>query len=856
MMTTKTEVLDFLWEWAEPRGDWAKLLVAYLIQKKRQLTSDEEEYLYSAFLADNGVPGHKPPPQLSKPNSVEKLSSLSLVSISNISGVNRLSKNATLRFDPNLTIVYGGNGTGKTGYVRILRDLGRSYSQPEVILSNVYGHSSGNEKSATVQFKTGEHSHTFVWTGDGSHGADELSRISVFSDRATSIGLSQTRELLVTPVGFQFFPWISTALNSLKQINNNNISLLRKELPSAAVHPGTSVDSYLKKLNKGLPLDLPEAMRVFEPSDVATLARKQAELQNANLAQLERKRSHIQNRISELKLSLNILNNSERVLNEGLWDAYAMTLAEIDKLQRSQSSSLEEVAQLHGVPRPESPALSAMVESVICYSDSLFPEITPNDDLCPYCRQPLSPEAQRLILNYKSALESRDTEALTRSIEQAERYRTRVLDLDLNLQIDPTLLSSEHFNDAGRLLISYYHSLSETVNHFLRNNSETLPPKVLTESDFSAVRATIQTAVNKLTELRTTLDKQLEDLESHRTSILNEIDELNDRLWASANSDTIERHVENLRHAKVLESLTRLLSTNSVTRSAKKAREALLSDELKTAIEEELKALRKGELTVKFEFNTSKGQTRLQQNVAQGHPVPAVMSEGEQKAIALAEFFAELRLESAPAPVIFDDPVTSMDHELIEYVAGRIVDASKQRQVVVFTHNMILLASIREKNGRRRDATYYTVNKSKNESGLLQPESVATLNVNDYISKIEKSISPSSWQYNNKPGETARSGYGNLRSALEVFLETEMLVSTVRRFRSNVSFGQLGAVSGALIDVHKPEILELHRRCCSRIDGHSNPLGVVSEPTIEELENDLERFKKIRSEFEEHAQST
>jgi wobble nucleotide-excising tRNase len=58
-----------------------------------------------------------------------------------------------------------------------------------------------------------------------------------------------------------------------------------------------------------------------------------------------------------------------------------------------------------------------------------------------------------------------------------------------------------------------------------------------------------------------------------------------------------------------------------------------------------------------------------------------VFSEGERTAIALACFLAELRLGSDPSGLIFDDPVSSLDHNVREHVARRLVAAANERQV-------------------------------------------------------------------------------------------------------------------------------------------------------------------------------
>ena len=71
----------------------------------------------------------------------------------------------------------------------------------------------------------------------------------------------------------------------------------------------------------------------------------------------------------------------------------------------------------------------------------------------------------------------------------------------------------------------------------------------------------------------------------------------------------------------------------------------------------------------------------------------------QQFDVALAEFLTELQLDKSKAPVIFDDPVTSLDHKIVDEVARRLVGLSIERQVNVFTHSILLFNSI--KSGRK-----------------------------------------------------------------------------------------------------------------------------------------------------------
>lgn len=72
--------------------------------------------------------------------------------------------------------------------------------------------------------------------------------------------------------------------------------------------------------------------------------------------------------------------------------------------------------------------------------------------------------------------------------------------------------------------------------------------------------------------------------------------------------------------------------------------------------------------------------------------VDSVLSEAELKCVSLALFLAECELMAVPQPIIFDDPVNSLDAVIIQAFANRIHELSCE--VVVFSHNILLLEAL------------------------------------------------------------------------------------------------------------------------------------------------------------------
>lgn len=74
--------------------------------------------------------------------------------------------------------------------------------------------------------------------------------------------------------------------------------------------------------------------------------------------------------------------------------------------------------------------------------------------------------------------------------------------------------------------------------------------------------------------------------------------------------------------------------------------------------------------------------------------VEAILSEGEQRVIALAGSLADTSGSGQPTPFVFDDPISSLDQDVEEHVFQRLVHQAQERQVIIFTHRLSLVAQV------------------------------------------------------------------------------------------------------------------------------------------------------------------
>ncbi|MFC5282342.1 hypothetical protein [Pedobacter alpinus] len=202
--TTKKEIVDFLWEWAETQEDWGKLLISRIVSTENELTTAERQSVFDYFLEPLKKSKTLPILTITKPKYTPTSKQIELAKLCDITGVNRLAKNQSIHFGKNLTVVFGENGTGKTGYGRVLKSLGFSYDKINKIISNIYA--TTQPKTATIEFKANGVDKVFNW--DGTNTLTGLSvplagHLNLNKKKRTVSGKKQTLKFPGTVLDFQ-----------------------------------------------------------------------------------------------------------------------------------------------------------------------------------------------------------------------------------------------------------------------------------------------------------------------------------------------------------------------------------------------------------------------------------------------------------------------------------------------------------------------------------------------------------------------------------------------------------------------------------------------------------------------------
>jgi hypothetical protein len=216
--------------------------------------------------------------------------------------------------------------------------------------------------------------------------------------------------------------------------------------------------------------------------------------------------------------------------------------------------------------------------------------------------------------------------------------------------------------------------------------------------------------------------------------------------------------------------------------------------------------------------------------------------------VALAAFLAELSQASHESVLVFDDPVSSLDQWHRQKIAERLVEEAKNRQVIVFTHEVMFLNDLL---GNANDASQtphiLTIEWSDGTPGRhtdgLPWDNKKPNACLDVLDKEQAAIAA---QWNPLPNATncasMRSTYSRLRSAIERIVEFELLADVVQRFRSHVKTGYVKLLAG-ITKQECDEIGGLLQKCHDLTNAHAP--SSLPIPTPNDLKEDLADARRL-----------
>ena len=344
---------------------------------------------------------------------------------------------------------------------------------------------------------------------------------------------------------------------------------------------------------------------------------------------------------------------------------------------------------------------------------------------------------------------------------------------------------------------------------------------VLADSPGSRLATIASKAVTDAVELEKASD------ESQREVLTKEREALRARKALSLRRQAVLDLIKRMKLKAALASCKTDLGTRAISAKAKEFASRAVTVTLRTALNNEFDALGVGHIRTKLNERVEQGKMKhkLVLDLPVTKKLDEILSEGEQRAVAIGSFLAEMRLAGHKGGIVFDDPVSSLDHHWRQRVAGRLVGEAAERQVIVFTHDTVFLAELLDALDRSNaNQLVHHLDRISDKPGYILPglpqEHQKYTERLDQHEKAQRKLA-SNWPA--IPGEADREAirreYSLLRATIERVVQDVVLNGVVRRYADWIRVGNLGDVVG-FCSTECAEIERLYQTCNGVVDAH------------------------------------
>lgn len=843
-------------DWANEQQHWVRAMVGEILNSRESLSEATLDEIYECSLIERnlktGTVSEAPKLHFAE-SAGDDMEELALTSIKDVSGVNILASDQEIAFNKRMTVIFGENASGKSGYVRILKRVAGVRSA-ERVLPNIHL-AKPSPPRATLGYRLEATDHSFSWNNET--GIAPFTRIGIFDTRAVSFHVDQDLEYVYVPRDLALFPLVKDSIQAIK----DRLTHARDEArPSANpfltyFDRNASIYGRLESLGASTNFkDLKELADV-KPEEAEQLQplreRVEALRPQTITSQLQAVRSE-RDAVSRLRAAAATAGGFK-------WDAYAACLEKIAKAEAQHRAITEQAFTATPLPGLFSDAWREFILAGEAYIAHLERHDYPQGaDHCLYCDQPLGAVAVELIRKYRDFATSTHKRAAEASRRELQTLIGELVALDLggldDQSIAPKLAVATAEETAAPVFVRGHDLLQRLLELQRRvKNSESVAPDDLDTIATEVVQLS-DAALARADALIEALTKRGEERTRAHDQARKELRELEARI-------TLQRHLPQIRdyiaRARWANQADTLISgplpalQRSLTEASKLASEDLMNQDFARYFTQECSALQAP--VVKLEFPGRGAQAKRKKLLAATYKLSDILSESEQKVIAMADFLAETAIRTTAAPLVLDDPVTSFDYKRLQYIVDRIYDLSANQQVIVFTHNiwfaMALLGKFERTPGQ---CSFFDVSRGEGEvAGLVHG---GTHPRYDTPAKLTGRVNERLQSAGSTTGETRQalveSCYSLMRSWCEVVVEQDLFGGVSQRYQPNVMMGSLTRIHPDRLQAAISVISALFDKCCRITEAHSQPLETLNiRCTLEEARQDWMTAQAARNAY-------
>ncbi len=842
-------------KWFSERPQWLQIAATRLLQQPELTDKDVSEL---ATLCQQEADGKLPKTTCTFPAtafSQGAAGTLRLCSISDVEGVNALAPRKPLEFGKgNITIVYGNNGSGKSGYVRLLKHVCGA-RETGTLHRNVYKPGSAVQK-ACISFEQDGISKTHTWSGQGI--CDDLNSVDIFDTSFGKVFVSSEDEVSYEPPVLSFFSSLIVACEKVAsaldteanrhQSKKPNIPADKKITPEGIWYEAISAKTSTQDIDKHC------TFGSADETEIQTLQQRLAEQAPAEKAkQLKKQKQHIDTLVQDTQKYLEQLSdeNYRRIIAAKKKSILKKTAADTAAEKVFSGSELEGIGsdvwkELWEAARNYSVSAA--------YKEAEYPNVA-DDSRCVLCHQTLTQEAKERLVSFENFVKGEMQKAASDAAKEYETASQTIEALPTSETLKTRIDAAGIPQDEVASQVTDFFAQLQARKDLLPgiDSEEAIPDPLLSPKWIEEANAQSKS----LGELAAKYD---EDAKSdNREEIKKKLNSLQARKWLSEHRAAIDEEVTRLKLLNQIKAAKKSADTTALSRKKGELAEALITDAFVQRFNEELKAL--GASRVKVDLvksKVSKGRVlhKLQLRGASQSGLADVLSEGENRIVSIAAFLADVTGRTYPAPFVFDDPISSLDQNFEEAVVQRLCAIASERQVVIFTHRLSLLAMVQDYAKKVsikpeivciREEPWGTGEPGNTPLQAQKPLQALNTLINSELPKAKKLFNESGFDAYKSEAKAICSEF---RILLERMVEYELMSDVVQRYRRAIN--TMGKISNlAKISEADCKYFDDLMTKYSRYE-HSQPAEApVTLPEPDELETDFNRLKQWQTEFKD-----
>jgi energy-coupling factor transporter ATP-binding protein EcfA2 len=733
-------------------------------------------------------------------------SKIVLKELRELKSVNAIPCDTSLKFgETGVTVIYGDNASGKSGYSRVLKKACRARGTQEKIHPNIFsGQSSTSPAEASFIIDCdGQEGITLKWKDGEESSPKELANIAVFDTGAARVYIDSKNAAHYQPYGIDVFPTLAELHVKLQGLLRSEIDGL--PVPDSVISELVGEDRIIKTVDASTDVKKLQGKAEWSESDNADLMKAKravAELVANDPKKKAQELRSAQTRIDSIRKSLTrFRKNLQSKEKEHLRDLCTKT-RDAGKALLASSKEVFDTEPLAGAGSEVWKRLFLAAKDFSrthAYPEKEFP-VVDIDSKCVLCHQALSEEAKERMLRFNKHI-SEHVSRFAAETRQALEKATN------ELKASTHGISNEQVNEVADYSAELAEELRKSITSLENRKEEIL--SAIDNDQWDRVAGLPSVPWPALSKLSKDLGHKAEksdaliDPEKSKQITANLVSlELKKKLYSKM--DILIAHVRTLATEKLLGKCMAALNTTKITNKQKEVMKTVLTDRLKGALLNEMKELGVSHVQLQLDSSGSRGTTYHKlsfSGATKNAGISDVLSEGEQRAVAIASFLSELGSSEHECGIIFDDPVSSLDHVWRERVAKRLVKEGLKRQVIIFTHEIHFLVLLLEMSNQMSvQLTLRHLFTRNNQPGFVdndQPEITMSARkrvgylrcLHQEATKCFKESDDKEYRFRGKQV------YQSLRKAWERTVEEVLLNNVIRRFSKEVNTQSLREVS-------------------------------------------------------------